>query len=423
MGEPTLRRRHRRRGRRHRVRPCARGRARRAGRPAREVRHRGRDRGRRRRASTSRRRGPSSTTPRRALPRVERATLRQDLFRRDFTINAMAVSLKGEDFGASWTSSAAGATSRRESSACSTRSRSSTTRRASSAAIRYENRYGFRMDGHTAALARACVEMNLVGELSSARLRDELQALLVGGATSTRAVARLDGARRRRRRSIRTSPPTRTRSPDRRDSTSCATATRPRCPRGVPAWPSLARRLPPGELFDWFERLPPAPPRRRADRGRGHRRAAARAAPRGDRRAGRDPAPRRAARPRRRRSSRSRWPTSPPAARLERYFDELRGVRLEITGADLAGLGVGESPRVGEILDELLRRKLNGELDGRAEELDAARELARRRVSNDLETLPLPRADPHREPGAATSSRTRSSRRGSATRRRASRDA
>ncbi|MDQ3857354.1 MAG: hypothetical protein M3327_02760, partial [Actinomycetota bacterium] len=61
--------------------------------------------------------------------------------------------------------------------------------------------------------------------------------------------------------------------------------------------------------------------------------------------------------------------------RLVRYFEELRGVRLEISGGDLARLGIGESPRVGEILDELLRRKLNGELDGRAAELDAAREL------------------------------------------------
>ena len=33
-----------------------------------------------------------------ALPRVERASIRQDLFRRDFTVNAMAASLRGEDF-------------------------------------------------------------------------------------------------------------------------------------------------------------------------------------------------------------------------------------------------------------------------------------------------------------------------------------
>ena len=60
---------------------------------------------------------------------------------------------------------------------------------------------------------------------------------------------------------------------------------------------------------------------------------------------------------------------------LHRYFSDLRGVRLEVTGADLADLGLGESPRVGEVLAELRRRKLNGELDGRESELAAAREL------------------------------------------------
>ena len=44
-------------------------------------------------------------------------------------------------------------------------------------------------------------------------------------------------------------------------------------------------------------------------------------------------------------------------------------------GSDLAELGLDESPRVGEILAELRRRKLNGELDGRDSELAAAREL------------------------------------------------
>ena len=48
-------------------------------------------------------------------------------------------------------------------------------------AVRYENRYGFRMDEHTARLARGCIEMGLVGDLSSTRLLDELEALLVGG--------------------------------------------------------------------------------------------------------------------------------------------------------------------------------------------------------------------------------------------------
>ena len=63
---------------------------------------------------------------------------------------------------------------------------------------------------------------------------------------------------------------------------------------------------------------------------------------------------------------------------LRRYFSDLRGVRLEIGGEDLARLGVPESPRVGQILAELRRRKLNGELDGRASELAAAEELVSR---------------------------------------------
>jgi hypothetical protein len=60
---------------------------------------------------------------------------------------------------------------------------------------------------------------------------------------------------------------------------------------------------------------------------------------------------------------------------LHAYFERLRDVRLEVSGSDLAELGLDESPRVGEILAELRRRKLNGELDGRDSELAAAREL------------------------------------------------
>jgi tRNA nucleotidyltransferase (CCA-adding enzyme) len=60
---------------------------------------------------------------------------------------------------------------------------------------------------------------------------------------------------------------------------------------------------------------------------------------------------------------------------LREYFERLRAVQLEIDGDDLASLGLGESPRVGEVLAELRRRKLNGQLDGRAAELAAAREL------------------------------------------------
>jgi hypothetical protein len=60
---------------------------------------------------------------------------------------------------------------------------------------------------------------------------------------------------------------------------------------------------------------------------------------------------------------------------LHAYFERLRDVRLEVSGSDLAELGLAQSPRVGEVLAELRRRKLNGELDGRDSELAAAREL------------------------------------------------
>jgi tRNA nucleotidyltransferase (CCA-adding enzyme) len=60
---------------------------------------------------------------------------------------------------------------------------------------------------------------------------------------------------------------------------------------------------------------------------------------------------------------------------LRDYFARLRDVRLEVNGTDLAQLGLGESPLVGEVLAELRRLKLNGELDGRESELAAARRL------------------------------------------------
>ena len=51
-------------------------------------------------------------------------------------------------------------------------------------------------------------------------------------------------------------------------------------------------------------------------------------------------------------------------------------MRLDIDGDTLREqLGIPESPRVGALLAELLRRRRNGELGGRDEQLAAAREL------------------------------------------------
>ena len=143
----------------------------------------------------------------------------------------------------------------------------------------------------------------------------------------------------------------------------------------VPDWrlglAALARKLPPDEVYDWLERLHVR--RRDAE-------AIAQAVTVGPRlaeglRDEREPAAVAAVADR-----------LPPDAllfalvledspALRSWFGRLRDVRLEVTGRDLADLGLGESPRVGEVLAELRRRKLNGELDGRESELAAARAL------------------------------------------------
>ena len=62
---------------------------------------------------------------------------------------------------------------------------------------------------------------------------------------------------------------------------------------------------------------------------------------------------------------------------LDRYLGEWRDVSLEIGGEDLIAAGVPQGPAVGRGLKEALRRKLDGEIDGRDRELAVALEAAR----------------------------------------------
>ena len=135
------------------------------------------DGGRRQRVDVASTRSESYAYPA-ALPKVEHAGIRSDLARRDFTINAMAVSLKPESFGDlfDYYGGLADLDAKRIVVLHNLSFIEDPTRVLR--AIRYENRYGLRMDEHTLNLARACCAMDLVGDLSSARLRDELVALL-----------------------------------------------------------------------------------------------------------------------------------------------------------------------------------------------------------------------------------------------------
>jgi tRNA nucleotidyltransferase (CCA-adding enzyme) len=305
-----------------------------------------------------------------ALPMVEHASIRDDLFRRDFTINAMAASLKGADFG------------RLVDPFGGRRDLETRTIRVLHnlsfiddptrifRAIRYEGRYGFRMDGDTLRLAHSCIEMGLVGDLSSARLRDELEALLEEGEIG-HAIARLGelGADR-------AIHPHLAADDEAARLVARARELNERYSLGVPSWriglAALARRLSSDEAYEWLDRLKV---RRRdahqiasaitfgpmlVERLGGGDVASAELVLLADRYA----------------------PDAPLFAlalddvpALHRYFAELRDIKLELTGSDLAELGLRESPRVGEVLAELRRRKLNGELTGRESELAAAREL------------------------------------------------
>ncbi len=305
-----------------------------------------------------------------ALPTVERAALREDLRRRDFTINAMAVSLRPADFGCLVDPfdgrADLGARVLRVLHNLSFIDDPTRIFRG----IRYEARHGFRFDEHTARLARGCIEMGLVGDLSSARLRDELMQLLEdpGAPTGIERLGEL-GVDRAIHPHLRG------------DAEAAMVFERARALRDglnveVSAWrlgvAVLARGMTSDEAYGWLDRLRVR--RRDVDRIVGAITVAPRIVER--LRAERlDPAEVVAL-------ADPFAPDAPLLAlaqeehqALRDYFERLRTVQLEIGGADLVAMGLAESPRIGEVLAELRRRKLNGELSGRESELAAAREL------------------------------------------------
>jgi tRNA nucleotidyltransferase (CCA-adding enzyme) len=282
-----------------------------------------------------------------ALPEVRPATLEDDLARRDFTINAIAASLGRDDFGRlvdphHGRADLAAKTVR----ILHDRSFEDDPTRIFRA-IRYENRLGFRMDPHTERLARE--GMRGVQRLSNERVREEIVALLsedqiahtldrLAAFADTSAdsafVARVDALRDeldpgaplwrlRLAAIVREHPRLVERlSLRRQDEAAVVDA--------VALAPKLVGVTDPVEITKLAGRSPEAALLALADHD---------------------------------------------SAELRDWFTRLRDIRLEIGGKELAELGLEESPQVGEVLEELRRRKLRGELDGRESELAAAREL------------------------------------------------
>jgi tRNA nucleotidyltransferase (CCA-adding enzyme) len=311
-----------------------------------------------------------------ALPRVEHASIRQDLFRRDFTINAMAVSLSGRDFG-TIIDFFGGYRDLREGVIRVLHNLSfieDPTR--IFRAVRYENRYGFRMDEQTKSFAKSCVDMHLVGDLSSVRLRDELIALLGEGDVEW-TLGRLFelGVAREVHPKLATGTKTVTLV-----KTLDSLVEELGLQEEVVTWrlrlAAVTRNMTHDELYVWLDRLK----LKRADA-----QAVTAAVVVGPLLASR------LAKPEMRDWDVYRALRSIPLeavvfalagiepgvveTRLTRYLGDIRHRTLSVTGDDLLAMGMKKGPALGRVLERLKELRVEGLVVGRTAELEAARRL------------------------------------------------
>ena len=295
------------------------------------------------------------------------ASLADDLRRRDFTVNAMAIGLTGDDFGHLYDPHGGigdiGAGVIRVMHERSFLDDPTRLLRA----IRYATRLGFELDPETERLAREAVAADALSTVSGARIRDELMDLL----RETDAPAAIERMRDLEIHSA-LHPEL---DPDPELVASAALgATAIGADRGVSALAALVESAP-EELDLWLADLHlPAEERDAASR-------AARVGPRIAM-----TLREREHSPSELRELLGREPLEAlalalalraPSEAVLRWVTDLRGVGLEISGADLLAAGVPEGPDIGRALEETLRRKLDGLVSGRDEELETALLLAR----------------------------------------------
>jgi tRNA nucleotidyltransferase (CCA-adding enzyme) len=310
-----------------------------------------------------------------ALPEVERSTLRHDMARRDFTINAMATSLRADDLGATYDFFGGFRDLRRRTVRVLHNLSFVEDPTRLLRAVRYEARLGFEMDRHTLSLARGCIEMRLVGDLASARLRDELIDLL-SEKQILPALARMAeiGLDRALHPGLDAGPEARAliaRVDELAAREPFAGAVRPTVVRLA----LLCRRMGASEIYDWLSKL------RLRRRDQDVVAAAATLAPSIAERLEREPP----AAPSELRDALEGLPLEAllaavlhahdpelVAERVRSYVERVQGTRLEITGDDLKAAGAPESPEIGRALKETLALKLDGFVQGRDEELRTA---------------------------------------------------
>ncbi|HEY3318189.1 MAG TPA: CBS domain-containing protein [Coriobacteriia bacterium] len=314
-----------------------------------------------------------------ALPTVERSSLRQDLFRRDFTINAMAACIDPDCLGA--IADPFGGLRDLERGVVRVLHSLSFVEDPTRVfrAARFEQRYGFRLDPSTEELARQAVALGMLDEVSGARVREELVAIL-DEEPALLALARLAdlGALAAL-------------GPDGMDvgralrELGAVEEALPETARILPRAPShrvallipLVAQSTSGAVERWVRRV--RLPRAYLDAMLAvvlHAPRVARSL--ADRRRMRDSRLRELLDPLPAEAIAYLFATGDEEARgrIRRYGLDLARVRLEVSGDDLRELGVAPGPEYSAILSRVLADRLDGKVAGRESELAELRRLA-----------------------------------------------
>ena len=113
-----------------------------------------------------------------ALPYVEEGSIRQDLYRRDFTINSMAVSLNKKNMGE--LIDYFGGLRDLQKKKIKVMHKLSFVEDPTRIfrAVRFEQRFGFKIDSQTENLIKHAIENNIISRLTGVRIRDELISIV-----------------------------------------------------------------------------------------------------------------------------------------------------------------------------------------------------------------------------------------------------
>jgi tRNA nucleotidyltransferase (CCA-adding enzyme) len=113
-----------------------------------------------------------------ALPDVEEANIKQDLYRRDFTINSMAISLNKPNYGELIDYFGGRKDLKRKRIRIMHKLSIVEDPTRIFRAVRFEQRFSFKIDNQAESLIKNAIDMEIISKLTGVRIRDELIAIL-----------------------------------------------------------------------------------------------------------------------------------------------------------------------------------------------------------------------------------------------------